>query len=124
MKWLLYVLVHQGDRIMELLFKKNVIGNIDIRSKENQWVHGVFTQNDNFYHYEDFFKAIVCEDGFDEMQFDGELMKDNHWNVNDNGNIMGIYIPAIYDDGDIFFRYRIVQRDKKGIEIDRRRKTP
>jgi len=110
-KRLKYVLIYQGDRIMELLFKKNVIGNIDIRSEENQWVHGVFTRNDKFYYYEDFFKAIVSEDGFDETQFGGELMKDNHWNVNDNGNIMGIYIPAIYDDGDIFFRYRICTKE-------------
>ncbi|MDE7204425.1 MAG: hypothetical protein K2O91_21575 [Lachnospiraceae bacterium] len=53
-----------------------------------------------------FFKAIVCEDGFDETQFDRELMKDNNWNVKDNGNMIGIYIPAIYEDGDISFRYR------------------
>ena len=91
---------------MELLFKKNIIGCIDVISKENNWVHGVFTQNDNFYNYAEFFKAIVCEDGFDETQFDSELMKDNNWNVKDNGNIIGIYIPAIYDDGDISFRSR------------------
>lgn len=91
---------------MELLFKESVIGNIGIISRENNWVHGVFKQNNSFCNYVDLFKAIICEDRFDETQFDGELMKDNNWNVNDNGNIKGIYIPAIYDDGDISFRYR------------------
>lgn len=91
---------------MELLFKKNVIGYIDIIAKENSWIYGVFIQNHNFYNYVDFFKAIVCEDGFDETQFDDELLNDNNWNINDNGDIIGICIPAIYDDGNISFRYR------------------
>ena len=59
-----------------------------------------------FYYYENFFEAIVCEDGFDKTQFDDELLNDNNWNINDNGDIIGIYIPAIYTDGDILFRYR------------------
>ena len=91
---------------MELLFKKNVIGYIDNISNEDKWFHGVFTQNDNFYYYENFFEAIVCEDGFDKTQFDDELLNYNNWNINDNGDIIGIYIPAIYTDGDILFRYR------------------
>jgi len=92
---------------VELLFKKNVIGYIDnISNEDNWWVHGVFIPNDNFYYYVDFFEAIVCEDGFDEIQFDGELLKDDNWNINDNGDIISIFIPAIYNDGDIFFRYR------------------
>lgn len=92
--------------IVELLFKKNVIGYINKTDNENKWVYGVFTQNDNFYQYIDFFKAIVCEDGFDETQFDGALMEENNWSVNDNGELIGICIPAIYSDGFIAFRYR------------------
>lgn len=91
---------------MELLFKKEVIGYIDVVFKENNWFWGVFTQNDNFYYYVDFFKALVCEDEFDETQFDSELMEENNWNINDNGDIAGISIPAIYNDGNIAFRYR------------------
>ena len=91
---------------MEVLFKNNVIGWIEIICKELYWVHGVFTANDDFYRYADFFKAIVCEDGFDETQFDAELLKERNWNVKDDGTLRGICIPAIYEDGDISFRYR------------------
>ena len=48
----------------------------------------------------------VNEDSFDESKFDSELLDDNNWSVNDNGKIVGIYIPAIYEDGEISFRYR------------------
>ena len=91
---------------MELLFKKNIIGYIDNIFKEDNWIHGVFIQNDNFKNYIEFFKAIVWEAGFDETKFDNELLEDENWSVKDNESIIGIYIPAIYADGDISFRYR------------------
>ncbi len=30
----------------------------------------------------------------------------DNWSVNDNGKVVGIYIPAIYEDRDISFKYR------------------
>lgn len=91
---------------MELLFQEIVIGYIDNMSKEGFWNYGEFIPNENFKNYIDFFKAIVCEYDFDETKFDNALLEDKNWNVRDNGNIIGIYIPAIYEDGDISFRYR------------------
>ena len=35
-----------------------------------------------------------------------DILDDNNWYVTDNGKKIGICIPAIYDDGDISFRYR------------------
>lgn len=91
---------------MELLFKDNIIGYIKDIYTEDYWIHGLFEKTDKFKNYSEFFKGIVCEDGFDESKFDSELLDDNNWSVNDNGKGAGIYIPAIYEDGDISFRYR------------------
>lgn len=91
---------------MELLFKDNIIGYIKDIYTEDYWIHGLFEKTDKFKGYSEFFKGIVCEDGFDESKFDSELLDDNNWSVNDNGKGAGIYIPAIYEDGDISFRYR------------------
>ncbi len=91
---------------MELLFKDNLIGYINNIYQEDYWVHGVFKPTDQFQAYKEFFKAIVCEEGFDETKFDCEFLDDENWRINNNGDIVGIYIPAIYEDGDISFRYR------------------
>lgn len=91
---------------MELLFKDNIIGYIKDIYTEDYWIHGLFNKTDKFKNYSEFFKGIVNEDSFDESKFDSELLDDNNWSVNDNGKIVGIYIPAIYEDGEISFRYR------------------
>lgn len=91
---------------MELLFKENIIGYIEDIYTEDYWIHGLFKRTDKFKEYRDFCEDIVCEDGFDESKFDDELLDDNNWSVSDNGKVTGIYIPAIYEDGDISFRYR------------------
>lgn len=91
---------------MELLFKDNIIGYIKDIYTEDYWIHGLFNKTDKFKNYSEFFLGIVCEDGFDESKFDSELLDDDNWSVNDNGKVVGIYIPAIYEDGDISFRYR------------------
>lgn len=91
---------------MELLFKENIIGYIKDIYTEDNWIHGLFKGTDEFKDYSEFFKGIVCEDGFDESKFDCELLDDDNWSVNDNGKVVGIYIPAIYEDGDISFKYR------------------
>ena len=57
--------------------------------------------------YRDFFDAIVCEDGFDESQFDDDLLNAENWFLCDDGKVIGIEIPALYEeDHSIYFRYR------------------
>lgn len=91
---------------MELLFKKNIIGFINNIYKEGYWVNGFFEKTDEFRYYADFFNELVYEDGFDESKIEFDLFNDDNWYVNENGIKVGIYIPAIYEDGDISFRYR------------------
>ena len=44
---------------MELLFKKNIIGYIDNIFKEDNWIHGVFIQNDNFKNFLPYL-VLIC----------------------------------------------------------------
>lgn len=90
---------------MELLFKGEVLGNIVDITRENTWQYGIFKENENYKKYKEFFDSLVCEDGFDESKFDGELLNDENWTVKGEEEFK-IYIPAIYGDGDIEFRYR------------------
>ncbi|MDS0525032.1 hypothetical protein NNC19_05010 [Clostridium sp. SHJSY1] len=92
---------------MEILFKDTPIGKTIKTSGEQRWVYGEFEPYDNFEQYRELFKAIVCEDGFDLEEFDSELLDENNWFIiNENQETKGIEIPAIYEDGDIAFRYR------------------
>lgn len=91
---------------MKLLFKGETIGSIIHTKKEHCWEYGIFKGNENFKKYKDFFEGIVREETFDEINYDCELINDDNWEVKKNGEIRGIYIPAIYIDGDIEFRYR------------------
>ena len=91
---------------MELLFHDKVIGYIDFLSKEDFWIYGKIFLNKNAQNYIDFFSAIVCEEGFDETKFDSMLLEDKNWSIRIEGKLKGIFLPAIYENGDIAFRYR------------------
>lgn len=91
---------------MELFFKDEMIGNIVDITRENNWQYGIFKENENYEKYKEFLESLVCEDGFDESKFDNELLNDENWKVKLDSEEFDIYIPAIYEDGDIEFRYR------------------
>ena len=63
---------------MELLFKDNIVGYINDIYTEDYWIHRAFKETDKFKDYSEFFKGIVCEDGFDENKFDCELLDDDN----------------------------------------------
>ena len=86
---------------MELLFKDNIIGYIKDIYTEDYWIHGLFEKTDKFKNYSEFFKGIVCEDGFDESKFDSELLDDNNWSVNDNGKVQ-VFIFLLYMKMEIY----------------------
>ena len=91
---------------MKLLFKDTEIGSVRISSHENRWGYGDFVGNGEYEKLKDFLNAIVSDDGFDEDKFDKELLIEENWSLNDNGEIIGIDIPAIYEDGMIGILYR------------------
>lgn len=91
---------------MEILFKNEIIGRIENMYSEEYWVHGDFIPYELFNKYKKFFNAVVCETGMDETQFDKELFDENNWYIKREEELKGIWIPAIYEDGDISIRYR------------------
>jgi hypothetical protein len=91
---------------MEILFRQENIGKMTNTYKEDYWVHGNFVPYNMYFKYKDFFDAVVCEDGMDETQFDKELLDESNWFIMGEDGLKGIWIPAIYDDGDVSIRYR------------------
>lgn len=65
----------EENMAMELLFKEKVIGVIDGLSKEDFWMYGKITLDEN-------------------------------WSIRAGGKVKGIFLPAIYGNGDIALRYR------------------
>jgi len=92
---------------MELLFKNEIIGEIENTYREEYWIHGKFIPSTSYSKYQDFFDAIVSEDGFDVTTFNEELLDENNWFIKSKDGLKGIWIPAIYyDEREISIRYR------------------
>lgn len=92
---------------MKILFKNEVIGELDNTYREEYWVHGKFIPSDAYYKYSDFLDAIVNEDGMDETKYNKELHDENNWFIKNKDGLKGIWIPAIYSkDKEASVRYR------------------
>ena len=92
---------------MEVLFKNEIIGEIENTYREEYWIHGKFIPCAPYLKYKNFLDSIVSEDGPDVTKFNKELLDENNWFVKSKDGHKGIWIPAIYyDDGEISIRYR------------------
>ena len=91
---------------MELVYKNIALGMIVVTNRESFWIFGDFYAYLSAMDYKDFFDALVCEDGFSELEFDKDLLNEDNWFVSENGNYKGISCPAIYENNEIIFRYR------------------
>ncbi|NMC57559.1 MAG: hypothetical protein GYA50_10090 [Eubacteriaceae bacterium] len=93
---------------MEILFKDEVIVRIDNIYKEDKWIHGTFTAYEGYYKYKQFLDAVVCESGFNENEFDKELLNEHNWFIKTEKSLEKIWVPAIYyEDGDVSLKYRV-----------------
>ena len=61
---------------------------------------------DDYINFAVFFEDIVSEEGFDANKYDKDFLDDENWFVLLYDAQKGICIPAIYEDGEIAFRYR------------------
>jgi hypothetical protein len=93
----------------ELLYKETPIGNITITRHDFPWTYGIFSKYAEFEKYNTFFQILVSENSNDNdlKRFDEELFNENNWHLKNEGEIVGIDIPAIYEDNEIGFRYRL-----------------
>ena len=97
-------------RILRLYFLNEFLGDIRNISFEGMWINAEITSSKNIDKFNDFFAEIVDEDNdfdFDETNYNEEWLEDSNWHIVDNENRKkGIYIPAVYPDGEINWRWR------------------
>nr|WP_218646181.1 hypothetical protein [Bacillus altitudinis] len=72
------------------------------------WVNGEITPSNNIVKFNDFFAALVDEENdFVETNYNDKWLDDNNWYIIDDENKRrGIYIPAVYPDREISWRWR------------------
>lgn len=95
-------------RILKLYFLNEFLGDIRNISVEGMWINAEITPSKNIDKFNDFFAAIVDEvNDFDETNYNEEWLDDSNWHIIDNENRKkGIYIPAVYSDREINWRWR------------------
>ena len=93
---------------MKLLFRRRVLGNIANVGTDQPWLIGVFTPTPAAGAFQDFFAWMVDENASeDEPPFDPDYWTDENWFVEDeNGLRRAIHVPAVYEDGQIRWRWR------------------
>lgn len=93
---------------MKLYFLNEFLGDICNISVEGMWINAKITPSENIDKFIDFFTAIVDEkNDFDETNYNEEWLDDSNWHIIDNENRKkGIYIPAVYPDREINWRWR------------------
>jgi hypothetical protein len=95
-------------RILKLYFLNEFLGDIGNVSVDGMWINAEITTSKNMEKFNDFFAAIVDEENdFEEANYSEEWLDDSNWFIIDDENTKrGIYIPAVYPDGEINWRWR------------------
>ena len=94
---------------MRLLFRDKPIGEITNLQGDQPWWVGDFVPNSEASDFAEFFSWMVDEERNTlegEPRFDVAWWTDENWFVEGNDGSHGIYVPAIYEDGEIYIRYR------------------
>lgn len=91
-----------------LYFQDECLGEIQDINTEGMWMYGKLIPNQNIVKFKDFFKALTSEENdFKESEYNEEWLKDDNWFiVDDHQNKRGIHLPAVYEDGEINWRWR------------------
>jgi hypothetical protein len=95
-------------RILKLYYLNEFLGDIVNINVEGMWINAKIIPSKNIDKFNDFFSAIVDEENdFEETNYSEEWLDDSNWYIIDNENRKkGIYIPAVYPDGEISWRWR------------------
>ncbi|WP_028403031.1 hypothetical protein [Ectobacillus panaciterrae] len=92
---------------MKLYFKKECLGSILNVSAEGTWMFGTIEPNENMSKFQEFFVKLIDEEGFVEEDMNPEWLDEVNWFImNDQQELKGIELPAIYEDGEINWRWR------------------
>lgn len=92
---------------LKLYFSNEFLGKISDISIDGMWINAEITPSKNMEKFNDFFAAIVDEENdFEESDYSKEWLDDSNWYIMDGNKIKGIYIPAVYPDKEINWRWR------------------
>ncbi|WFT76881.1 hypothetical protein P9989_03990 [Halobacillus naozhouensis] len=93
---------------MFLYFKTESLGEIKNIKLEGMWMYGSLNPNESMQKYKGFLEALVNEENdFQEDKYCEDLLEDKNWFIVDKQqNKRGIYLPAVYEDGEINWRWR------------------
>ncbi len=92
---------------LKLYFSNEFLGKISDISIDGMWINAEITPSKNMEKFNDFFAAIVDEENdFEESDYSKEWLDDSNWYIIDENKKKGIYIPAVYPDKEINWRWR------------------
>ncbi len=93
---------------MKLLFCDEVVGTVDNIGQDGPEVWASFQPNDRATPLLNMWQFITNEDNYDtDPPFPEQYLDDRSWCVEDeDGTRRGVFLPAIYSDGAISWRWR------------------
>ena len=93
---------------MKLYFLKEFSGNIRNVHDEGMWVTAKLDPSNNIDKFNEFFPAILDDDNdFEETKYKQEWLNNCNWYVVDNEKMKrGIYLPGVYPDMEINWRWK------------------
>lgn len=93
---------------MKLYFLDEFLGDIRNITAEGTWMNAEISPSTTMNKFKNFFAAMIDEENdFEETNFNEEWLDYNNWYIIDNQNRKrGIYIPAVFLDGEISWRWR------------------
>lgn len=93
---------------MKLLFRDKVVGTISEVSQDGPEMWATFEPNSEAAPLLEMWSFITNENNYDkEPPFPDEYLDDESWDIVDDQDLKRpIYLPAVYDNGDIGWRWR------------------
>ena len=92
---------------MELIYKKEILGEIKDLTREDFWVYGKVVPSELFSKYKQCFNLLISEENtIDERLYGDDFFNDENWFIKEDGELKKINIPAVYPDNEISFRFR------------------
>jgi len=91
-----------------LFFRETCLGEINDVYGESHWMSGTLTPTPDANSLQDFFRWMVDEANVSiDPPFDEALLNEENWFIEqENGDKVGISLPAVQEDGEIGWRWR------------------
>ncbi len=91
-----------------LFFKETCLGEITDVCGESHWMSGTLTPTSDAASFQDFFRWMVDEENVSiDPPFDEVLLDEDNWFIEqEDGEKVGISVPAVHENCEIGWRWR------------------